>query len=387
MAADHGDARFSGLLVDALRRPVSGLTCIAAVAASLAWWVGADVGAQYMDHRAFSTQPWRLLTSTFLHVNVLHLAFNVYWTWKLGRQVEERVGSLATMGIFLLLAVGSAAGDFALDSGGVGLSGVGYGLFGLTWVASRRTSSWRDTIDPRTTRAFVIWFFLCIAFTVTGILPVANVAHAVGALLGAALGLTIESQRRVEWLGWTAVIVLMVLGGLGASVGRPYVNRGSGMKDELLQRAYDGLEARDYARAAEMSEKALSIDERDWRAWHYLGSARIGLGRADEAEAAYLRAYELEPKDPSTKAGLVWCRFHLATSAYDRGDLDRAIGLYRECTSLEPDNAPAWHNLGIAYQAQADWKRAIEAYEKAVSLDPSNTPAREAIDELERHRR
>ena len=48
-----------------------------------------------MDCRAWKGQPWRLVTSALPHVDLLHLAFNLYWLWAFGTTVEGVFGPSA----------------------------------------------------------------------------------------------------------------------------------------------------------------------------------------------------------------------------------------------------------------------------------------------------
>ncbi len=113
---------------------------------------------------------------------MLHLAFDVYWTWVFGTLIEMTWGHVAMFLIFALLAAGSSAAQYALVTGGAGLSGVGYGLFGMLWVLSRRNRRFADVIDQQTIRLFVAWFFICIVITYVGF-PIGNVAHGFGLVL------------------------------------------------------------------------------------------------------------------------------------------------------------------------------------------------------------
>ena len=90
---------------ESARFPVTAGTAVLATAVSLAWWAGADVSFLWMDPHVRRGEAWRFVTSALLHVNVLHLAFDVYWLWALGTRVEEAFGSLRTAGIYVLLAV------------------------------------------------------------------------------------------------------------------------------------------------------------------------------------------------------------------------------------------------------------------------------------------
>ncbi len=79
---------------------------------------------------------WRMLTSAFLHVGLMHLAFNMYALYLFGPELEMKVGSLP---FGLLYAASAAGGGVAayLFAGpeyvAVGASGAIFGLFGA-WL-------------------------------------------------------------------------------------------------------------------------------------------------------------------------------------------------------------------------------------------------------------
>ena len=118
------------------------------------------------------------------HGDPLHLIFNLMWLWLFGTLVEEVYGHLRTLAILALLEAGDDRAEYAFFRGGIGLSGITYGLFGLLFVLSRKDRRFINAVDARTTQFAVGWFFLCIATTVAGVWRVANVAHGVGALIG-----------------------------------------------------------------------------------------------------------------------------------------------------------------------------------------------------------
>jgi hypothetical protein len=118
--------------------PVTAGLCVLALLATFAWWGQAGVSVLFSDARAFHGEGWRLLTACLPHVNLLHLIFNLYWLWVFCTLVEEAFGQAHTVALLLLLAAGSSAVAGAFGEDGVGLSGVGYGLFALLWVLGRR---------------------------------------------------------------------------------------------------------------------------------------------------------------------------------------------------------------------------------------------------------
>jgi hypothetical protein len=109
---------------------------------------GQDLSFLILDYQAWPDEPWRLFTACLLHVNYLHLAFNLLWTLRFGYVLEPIFGSLAMAGIFVLLGMGSMAAEWAFLQGGIGLSGIGYGLFGLTWALDRYHPSFAGSSIP-----------------------------------------------------------------------------------------------------------------------------------------------------------------------------------------------------------------------------------------------
>lgn len=286
--------------------PVTGGIAILAIALSLGWWAHrVPVEAIEMSSAAWHGQPWRLWTSTLLHVDVLHLAFDVYWLWVFGTLVEESFGSLAALGIYLLLAGGSAAAEWALARGGVGLSGVGYGLFGLLWVLSRRTQRFADVIDRQTISLFVGWFFFCIALTAADVMPIGNVAHASGWLLGTQLGFLIADRQPAKRIAWgTALAVFLAATGVFASVRRPMVNLSKYGGYDEFQLGYDALKAAQPGAAAIHLRRACAYRRPNAVYWFDLGIAEERLGHTAAAADAYRHASALDPDSPEYRTAL-----------------------------------------------------------------------------------
>jgi GlpG protein len=182
--------------------PVTTAVIVLSVAMSLAYWAGRNMSwALESQEFMWRGQVWRLLTSTLLHVNILHLGFNVYWMAIFGGLIEEWLGSIKTLLLYVLLALASSAADFVVEGGGIGLSGIIYGQFGLLYAAGGRPGGLRFRLHPRVTQMLVGWFFLCIIMTYAKVMTVANVAHGAGALAGFALGRAILARRPRVWLG------------------------------------------------------------------------------------------------------------------------------------------------------------------------------------------
>jgi membrane associated rhomboid family serine protease len=282
--------------------PVIAAVSVLAIGVTVAWYSGIHISFLFENAEIRRGQFWRLLTNVFPHVGVMHLVFNLYWLWILGTVVERVFGHAKTILLLALFAIGSNSLEFAFDRGGVGLSGVGYGLFGLLWMLSERDERFKDAIDKRTVQVFVGWFFICIATTLTHTFAVANVAHAAGALLGMLVGCAISiPTRRLVFA--TCVATMVIFGIWGSTLGRPSVNLSGKAGYEEGKWGYDALLAGRNQDAIRWLKDAVKLQPKSAPDWFNLGIAYQRVGDLPAAMAAYERAHELDPQNPdSTEA-------------------------------------------------------------------------------------
>ncbi|MEU1089037.1 rhomboid family intramembrane serine protease [Streptomyces sp. NPDC005892] len=86
-------------------------------------------------------QWYRLLTSVFLHEELLHIAFNMLGLWWLGGPLEAALGRLRFLALYLLSGLAGSAVTYwmsAQNQGSLGASGAVFGLLGATVVLMRR---------------------------------------------------------------------------------------------------------------------------------------------------------------------------------------------------------------------------------------------------------
>lgn len=86
-------------------------------------------------------QWWRALTAAFLHGGLMHLLFNMYFLYIFGPRLEQQVGSMSFLGIYLASAAGGSLASYAFGTPNaisVGASGALFGLFGAWFYAAFR---------------------------------------------------------------------------------------------------------------------------------------------------------------------------------------------------------------------------------------------------------
>ena len=87
---------------------------------------------------AVEGQPWRLFTAMFLHVNLLHLLFNMYVLYLIGPQLERLFGHVRYLVLYLVAGLGGSVASFWFSdphSVSAGASGAIFGLMAALVVA------------------------------------------------------------------------------------------------------------------------------------------------------------------------------------------------------------------------------------------------------------
>jgi len=100
--------------------------------------VGFDVPAAIglkINELIFAGQYWRLVTPMFLHGSILHLGFNMYALYILGRRVERFFGSFRFLGMYLIAGIaGNMFSFFFTPSPSLGSSTAIFGILGAEGV-------------------------------------------------------------------------------------------------------------------------------------------------------------------------------------------------------------------------------------------------------------
>ena len=129
----------------------------------------------------------------------------------------------------------------------------------------------------------------------------------------------------------------------------------------------EALNGGDLARAESLVRTRLGLAHNDAIAWEVLGVTLALGGNASEADAAYAKAVELDPKRLSA-----WVkRGDLAEAS---GNMPDALIYWTSALEIAPAYIPAHQRLGIAYANANDLPGAIKHLEAAVSTEKTAEP-------------
>ena len=156
---------------------------------------------------------WRLLTAIFLHIGILHLAFNSLALLVFGGLIEEAFGPLRMIAVYLVTGFAASVTSYTLGSPIVAAAGASGAIFGLlgAWLAynlrRRSLSLARANVQSA---LFLIGINLVFGFTVPGI---DNLAHIGGLVSGVAAGFAAEgfgrkATRSASMVGGLAAIAI-----------------------------------------------------------------------------------------------------------------------------------------------------------------------------------
>jgi membrane associated rhomboid family serine protease len=351
-------------IADFAEVPATVLLCAAPACVWIAEASGRDISRLEMDILAFHGEPWRIFTSALPHGDLLHLVLNLVWIWRFGATIERRFGSLSLVAAALVFDAGSTLAEFALFGSSIGLSGIGYGFFGMLWALRNRDPRLFGALERSTIQLFIAWFFFCIIATITGTLPVANVAHAMGGLLGYGVGLAIGLSGRWRFASAVLVPLALVVSLLGCTVGRPHVAMSQGAVMSLLVSGGELEEEGRFEEALLQYQKARRLDPKNVAVVTQIVMTYMTLDREEQAEDLLKEAMAQAPDEKMLRSASGIVKLRLAYHRLIAGRLESAIALSQEGLAIVNIDV-GWHNLGVAYSRSNRPEEASAAFDKA----------------------
>lgn len=165
---------------------------------------------------------WRLMSSTFVHMDLMHIGFNAYGLYSIGPLIEKFYGR--TRFLVLYLGTGlfaSLASLFFSANPSGGASGAIYGLVGAMLVFGYKyRGDLPERVSKSLTQGMLPWVIFGIGIGFVGGINMDNAAHVGGLVSGVlfASGMRARTNpgRRERWTDHTMKFVAGALVGLTA---------------------------------------------------------------------------------------------------------------------------------------------------------------------------
>jgi membrane associated rhomboid family serine protease len=197
-------------------------------------------------------QVWRMVTSTFIHLSILHLALNLLGLVALGTAIENWYGSAQFLAFYLLLgALGNTLAWLGRPDTGAIVGGGGstvlFGMIGLAAIAGLRSEAPEDRkLFSRALAILVVNGLIGLAIPV-----IDNYAHLGGTVIGAVLGfgdrlwLRLAERRFMRWVGLGVSLLFVACAGAQARAARIELARARAHNRALAAAGRRVVEARE----------------------------------------------------------------------------------------------------------------------------------------------
>jgi membrane associated rhomboid family serine protease/Flp pilus assembly protein TadD len=266
--------------------------------AELIKW-GADFGPL-----TFDGQYWRLFTSAFVHVGILHLALNMWCLWRLGTLAERLLGQVTTIGIYLVGGGGASLLSLSWDATRVsaGASGAIFGIVGVL-ISVLHFAQMDLTAEKRRSLYSYVVRFAILNLIIGLTANIDNMAHVGGLVTGLLLGFFLARTipQTEDFMGRRGKIILagvlvIALIFIPVAAAKRYVVEGK-LGSEALDRG-------DYTTAIRHFQEYVKLAGGDPAGHTGLGYALVRLERYPEAMVVYERALAIDPQYPTIEENL-----------------------------------------------------------------------------------
>ncbi len=373
--------------------------------AQLLHW-GANFGPLSLDG-----QPWRILTSNYLHIGIVHLLVNMWSLWQVGRLAERIFGGWTYL--VLYTATGLAGSVASLFWRPIGVSaGASGAIFGIVGALIGALYLGKLPI-PKPAQQGLLKNLVIVAIINLGygasVSGIDNSAHIGGLVMGLALGSVLAPQlmeppeqrrahERVLFIGAAVVLLgfgtyvrkingyVVSLGAAGQAVSHHQLDQaisileGSVARNPrnktalgLLGNAY--LQKRDYAHAESALKRVLQLDPEDISAKYNLGLTYAATERFEEARQIFSDLVQKDPQDDDA-----WMLLGAALDGLGREG--EAIQALQKAVALNPKNAEAYRELGLAQSKAHQANAALNSLQQSAHLDPDNPETQKDLGDL-----
>ncbi len=304
---------------------ISGLSWTEPTYLELVRW-GAD-----FSPLTLSGEWWRLFTSTFVHIGIIHIALNMWCLWSLGPVLERLMGWKAFLLTYVVCGIAGSEASLVWKplGGGAGASGAIFGVAGafFSFLVFKKAPI-SPEFAKRRLKSVAVFIFYNLFFGAVA-LRVNNAAHVGGLIAGLILG----------------AVLPCVLRRTGEASSPPDLSqRPLSFGDSTTSRAED-LRLAMVAIIAAVTVVAGAFGLAKHNATIVQYGAAVALIRENDPAAAIPKLQKSIVRDPNNALSLEM----LGILRLDQNDPTQAWPVLRRAVDLDPNNLALRHNLALAY--------------------------------------
>jgi rhomboid protease GluP len=348
-----------------------------------------------------SGQWWRLLTCVFIHGGLLHIAFNMWCLWDLGRLAESLYGHWTFALVYLITGLSASLTSLAWNPAvlSVGASGAIFGIAGALLASFYLGEfSLPRAAFTGTLRSLAMFVGYNLVFGAV-IARTDNAAHVGGLVMGLILGALIAKAAPLQddplrRLAVFLIGALLVAGGIAwLQHSRGYIGAMNQAHQSLttgktgdaiaqlnavvrrrpdywpahlqLARAY--TIQRDYAKAEAELKRVLELNPSNENALYFLGYTQLEQKHPDQAGATFAQLLKMNPNSADAHAGLA------AVFSFENNFAD-ALREYKQTAQLDPEYQNVYYDAGLMQSKLGLYDDAIQSFlkQRDNSDDPDN---------------
>lgn len=294
-----------------------------------------EYGAKY-NPAIIDGQWWRIISSMFLHIGLLHVLMNMLALHIVGNVVERIFGNVRFLMIYFISGIVGGVTSFALSPQvAAGASGAIFGLFGaLLFFGLKHKRIFFQTMGRNVIA--IIGFNIVFGLAVPQIDNGAHIGGLIGGFLAAAI---VYFPKKKQWslqIGATIAVIALT------SFITLY-----GISNESVQE-----EAKQFEISRQLQKISELADQEEFQL------------TVDKASAA------LQQEPNHYRPELL---FYRSYAYLHTGETSKALNDLEELVEIEPNQIPEAHyNLALIYIDRNETDKAKQALEKALELSPDN---------------
>ncbi|MBM7838145.1 rhomboid protease GluP [Alkalihalobacillus xiaoxiensis] len=299
-----------------------------------------DYGAKY-NPLMVEGEWWRLVTSMFLHIGLIHLLFNGMALYFLGTAVEQLFGSIRFLFIYFIAGISGSIVSFAFnDSVSAGASGALFGLFGaLLYFGLKQPALFYRTLGRNI--IFLLGFNLILGFVVPGIDNGAHIGGLIGGFLAAVMVRMPKEEKKTPFIwSFLSIVSIVVLTATLLWFGQEHSSKSAELAVLEANRLF---EEGQYDEAKPIIEEGLELD-------------------SEQPELLFMKSYlELQEEN-----------------------IDEAKRLLERATENRAEFPEAWYNLALIHLDLGETNEAAEAIQQAIeAAENLNVPEMDQYYEIQ----